>query len=124
MKNIIKILLINLAILILPSCEGFLDEQPISEISADTFWKTRDDVRAGVAGMYDGLQDVVSARYIDWGDARSDNFTNGGTGVGSINFALNGLTANMGEANWDALYRTISRANLAIDNLPEVSGSD
>lgn len=124
MKHIIKILLINLAILILPSCEGFLNEQPISEISADTFWKTRDDVRAGIAGMYDGLQAVVSARYIDWGDARSDNFTNGGTGVGSINFALNGLTSNMGEANWDALYRTISRANLAIDNLPEISGSD
>src|SRR5690554_6654456 len=123
MKRIIYIIAFS-TVIGLGSCDGFLDEQPVSEISADTFWKTQDDVTAGIAGMYDGLQGVISTRYIDWGDARSDNFTNGGTGVTSINFALNGLTANMGEANWDGLYSTINRANLAIRNLPGITGGD
>ena len=124
MKKTILIILSSGILLGQSSCDGFLDEQPISEISADTFWKNQDDIRAGIAGMYDGLQGVVSSRYIDWGEARSDNFTNGGTGVTSINFALNGLTANMGEMNWDGLYSTINRANLAIKYLPEITGSD
>lgn len=111
-----------LTALSLSSCEDFLDEQPVSELSAANFWKTEDDVIAGVAGMYDGLQDVISERYIDWGEGRSDNMTNGGTGINEINFALNSLTANMGQVNWDDLYATISRANLAIKYIPQIEG--
>ncbi|GAB3851477.1 RagB/SusD family nutrient uptake outer membrane protein [Hymenobacter terrigena] len=107
--------------LALSACESFLDQQPVSQLSTDQFWESRDDIIAGTAGMYDGLQSVVSNRYIDWGEGRSDNLTNGGTGVTSINFALNGLTSNMSETSWDALYSTIGRANLIIQNVPGIT---
>lgn len=123
MKKLIHIFLVPL-ILTVSSCEDFLDEQPVSELSADQFWKSQDDIMAGIAGMYDGIQGVIDDRYIDWGEGRSDNFTNGGTGVNEINFALNGLTSNMDHVNWDELYATINRANLAIQYLPEIPGGD
>ncbi|MBC9795542.1 RagB/SusD family nutrient uptake outer membrane protein [Sinomicrobium weinanense] len=123
MKKIF-LFLVCTAALVAASCESFLDQQPESELSADNFWQTEDDIRAGIAGMYDGIQGVISSRYIEWGEARSDNFTNGGTGITSINFALNGLTADMGEVNWDQLYATINRANLAIKNLPLITGGE
>jgi len=107
--------------LMISSCEDFLNQQPVSQLSEDKFWKTPSDALAGVAGMYDGIQSVVSARYIDWGDGRSDNFTNGGTGVNEINFALNGLHANMDHVSWDALYRIVLRANLIIEKVPGIS---
>lgn len=123
MKRSLYIGLIATA-LSLSSCEDFLDEQPVSELSAANFWQTQDDVKAGIAGMYDGLQGVIEERYIDWGEGRSDNLTNGGTGINEINFALNSLTANMGQVNWDGLYATIGRANLALKYIPQIQSGD
>lgn len=119
MKKYVSIILVTVA-LVVASCDDFLDQQPVSQLSEDIIWKIPSDAAAGVAGMYDGIQAVVSSRYIDWGEGRSDNLTNGGTGVNEINFALNGLTANMDHVSWDALYRVILRANLVIAKVPGV----
>ena len=120
MKKIILIILVHVA-LVVSSCNDFLDQKPVSDLAQEAFWKTANDAATGLAGMYDGLQSIVSSRYIDWGEGRSDNLTNGGTGVTEINFALNGLHANMDQASWDALYRVVLRANLIIENVPNIS---
>jgi hypothetical protein len=120
MKKIKYILLIPFTFAI-ASCEDFLDEKPVSEIAADQFWKTPEDAKAGITGIYDGLQNTLSTNYIDWGEARSDNFKAGGTGEAQINITLNGLTATTAGASWEYLYRTISRANFAIAHLNDVT---
>jgi starch-binding outer membrane protein, SusD/RagB family len=102
-------------------CKKFLDQQPISQLSQENFWKTADDARLGVAAIYDGVQKTLSGNYTDWGDARSDNFTYGGTGENQINVTLNGLNSLTGAANWNNLYLTIGRANAAIKYLPNIS---
>ncbi|OQP64420.1 hypothetical protein A3860_20850 [Niastella vici] len=102
-------------------CKKFLDQQPISQLSQEKFWKTADDAKLGVAAIYDGVQKTLSGNYTDWGDARSDNFTYGGTGENQINVTLNGLNSLTGAANWNNLYYTIARANLAIKYLPNIS---
>lgn len=124
MKKIVPILMLVLMMLVAISCGDFLTEEPVSQLSADKFWKTQDDIIAATAGMYDGMQVVMDDRYIDWGEGRSDNLTNGGTGITEINFALNGLTADMANVNWDNLYRVISRANLIIQYVPLITGGD
>src|SRR5690242_19983812 len=102
-------------------CKKFLDQQPISQLSQENFWKTADDAKLGVAAIYDGVQKTLSGNYTDWGDARSDNFTYGGTGENQINVTLNGLNSLTAAANWNNLYFTIARANLAIKYLPNIS---
>ena len=105
----------------LASCEKFLDQQPISDLSSDKFWLTPGDAELGMAGIYSGVQDVFNTGYIEWGDARSDNFTYSGTGDAQINNSINAVTTTMGETNWSNFYKVIGRANLAIKHLPEIT---
>jgi tetratricopeptide (TPR) repeat protein len=121
MKKLLYIFLLPLCLGV-SSCEDFLTEAPLSQLSDEKFWKSEADVRVGMAGMYDGLQDFVSNSFIDFGDARSDNFENGGTGVDQIAFGLNNLTASSPQVEWERVYRVISRANIAIAQIPTVPG--
>ena len=118
MKKIILYLMP--AMLLLTGCEKFLDQQPISSLSTELFWKTPEDANLGNAAIYDGLQKTLTDCYIDWGDARSDNFTYSGTGDYQILVTMNGLTSLTTTANWADLYMTIARANVAIEQLPKV----
>jgi hypothetical protein len=102
-------------------CKKFLNQEPISDLGPESFWKSADDAKSGVAAIYDGVQKTLNGNYTDWGDARSDNFTYGGTGENQINVTLNGLNSLNGAANWSNLYFTIGRANLAIKYIPEIA---
>src|SRR3989337_882713 len=95
MKKIIYINIILFAFSV-SSCEDFLDEQPVSQLSSGNYWKTENDITTAMAGMYDGMQDIVDANFINWGEGRSDNFTRGGTGETEYAFAYNAMTADMG----------------------------
>ena len=113
-----------LVALLFLGCNKQLDQQPISDLSSQLFWKTPDDAQLGNAAIYDGIQKAFSSNgsFIEWGDARSDNFTYGGTGTNQINVSLNGLNSTTGSASWDHLYDVISRANFAIKYLPRIEG--
>lgn len=115
-------IVITLLALSVSSCEDFLDQQPVSDLSAGNFWKSENDILAAMAGMYDGLQNIVDDHFIDWGEGRSDNFTRGGTGETEFAFAYNGMTSDMGTTDWTGLYSVILRANLIIQKVPEIEG--
>ena len=101
------------------SCTKQLNQQPIATILATNFWKTANDAASGNAAIYAGLQNTFSNTFTEWGDARSDNFTNGGTGENQVNVSINGLDAStVASADWGNLYNTIDRCNLAIKYLP------
>lgn len=101
------------------SCTKQLDQQPIASIPATQFWKTAADAAAGNAAIYAGMQNTFSNTFTEWGDARSDNFTNGGTGENQVNVSINGLDAStVASADWGNLYNTILRCNLALKYLP------
>lgn len=114
-------LIIVIAVLVFTGCKKQLDQQPISDLSNELFWKTAEHALLGNAAIYDGIQKTLSGNFTDWGDARSDNFTFGGTGENQINVVLNGLNATTPGSNWNNLYMTIGRANVAIKNLPSIS---
>jgi tetratricopeptide (TPR) repeat protein len=74
--------------------------------------------------MYDALQKALDDNYFDWGEGRSDNFRNGGTGQFQVDIALGNLSATTGAANWSNLYRTIAIANFAIKYIPRIEDQD
>lgn len=121
MKKLIAIFVIP-SLIILSGCEDFLDEQPASSLSAGNYWKTENDIRTAMAGIYDGIQDIVDANLINWGEGRSDNFTRGGTGETEFAFAYNAMTADMSTTNWTGLYAVILRANLVLKYVPGIEG--
>jgi len=108
----------------LTSCEKYLDQQPLSDLSTDLFWRNADDAKLGIAGMYDGLQKTLSSNYIEWTEPRSDNFRIALSGEIQMNLTLNTIDANAPQASWKTLYETISRANFAIKYIPTIEAID
>ena len=75
------LVLLLIAIVSLTGCsEDFLDKQPLDQISAETFWKTRQDADMALTACYAGLD----RRYPHpWGD---DNFGLGEWGAGQMSW--------------------------------------
>ena len=121
MKRIIFLSLVSIVSFSFWSCTKQLNQQPIASIPATQFWKTATDAAAGTAALYGGMQNTFSNTFTEWGDARSDNFTNGGTGENQVNVSINGLDAStVASADWGNLYNTIERANLCIKYIPNI----
>lgn len=126
-QNIKNIVSVSLLFMTMTSCEGILDEQPYSQLSEDQFWKTQTDVAAGVAAIYDGMQKTYDNKYYRWGEFRSDNLSrNPSTSTAEIlELLTNSITpTNASTLRWDEFYLMISRANLAIENIPKIAGYD
>lgn len=103
------------------SCEKYLDQQPMSELSTGLFWKNADDVKLGMAGMYDAMQRMLAHNYIDWAEPRSDNFKAASNAESQLNLSLNALDANAPQASWSALYAAVSQANFALKYIPRIA---
>lgn len=116
MKKYIIIALLPLCMLFM-SCDDFLDRQPISDLSVDTYWQTENDLKTWNSGIYDGLQSTLRMNWFYWGEIRGGCFAPRGTSW-DTNLLYNGLTSTSGSADWSSLYSTIYRANSAIRHIP------
>lgn len=105
-------------LLLATSCENFLDRQPKSELSVETYWQSEQDLKTWNAGMYDGLQSTLRTGWFDWGELRGGTFVSRGTSY-DINLLFNGLNSQSGTSSWGSIYSTIYRANAAIKHVPE-----
>jgi len=123
MKKILCSIIVMLSVSLF-SCKKLLNQPPQSQLAASEFWKTSDDAVAGVAGIYDGIQDMFSSQFIYWGDGRTDNLTYHPTYNDGLPLALNVLTPTTNGADWTLIYATIGRANFAIKYIPTIEGID
>jgi hypothetical protein len=106
------------------SCNKFLEEEPISTLAPENFWKSETDATTWMAGIYNSLQTTIGSNYFDWGEVRSDNVRVGGTGNAQLTMITNTLSANDGDINgittWTNLYTTISLCNYGIKYLQDM----
>ncbi len=107
------------------SCNGLLDEQPISEIGAADFWQSNNDAALGVAAVYDAIQPTYRTKHFLWGEFRSDNFSIGSESASANNIELLNNDVNTGNGaaiDWSDFYVAVNRANLAIKYIPQING--
>ncbi|MDP3452019.1 MAG: RagB/SusD family nutrient uptake outer membrane protein [Bacteroidales bacterium] len=115
-----KIIILGVTLLSLFSCvDSLLDKKPISSFSAESFYRTQDQAKAGVFGIYNGLQSVMHTNFSTWGEGRADNVKIKHAGEPTF-LHNNTLTADISSADWTSLYTLVSRANYAIANIPKV----
>jgi hypothetical protein len=129
MKNYIKSIALSafcLTSVALTGCEDFLNEDPQSQYSADTFYKQDSDFEFAIAGVYAQQQGmfaysggairlpitradelVVGAGYCDENDTFTDN------GSGSV---IPGY--------WNSLYTMVYRTNAILDKIDDVEFKD
>lgn len=121
MKKIIQYLFVAGALLSLSSCEGFLNKEPISQLSPNLYWKTDDDVRSAQAAMYSSLATTLNQMYFDWGETRGCLYGPFMSSNTVEELMSHDMPDNNGACNWTNLYKVINKAGLVIRYVPEMT---
>ncbi|WDF69822.1 RagB/SusD family nutrient uptake outer membrane protein [Sphingobacterium oryzagri] len=124
MNYIYKSSLIALFIASLTSCDSFLDKQPLSQETNDSFFSSETNANSGVIGMYRTMTSSFA-----WGQTvlTLPEFSAGHIAHASAfpeyeNFATHTVTViNPWTSNvWQGVYSTINAANNIILRVPEI----
>jgi hypothetical protein len=116
------------------SCSDFLEEEPISNVSDETFWNTEDDGNSAIAGCYAQLRKALNngLAYYAHGDLATDvfspereisekQFDYAQTGEWGVSVSSTETGAVMYRLrDFGKFYSTIRQANLCIANIPKI----
>jgi hypothetical protein len=128
MKRLYTILLIAGSLVV--SCNK-LDESPSSLITASQFYKTQADAVAAVSAVYSALNTDAAGDFPMYGrnlnlltgngsDDQVFSPSNTNTDVRALGTATYVAANDRIKKNWQQHYFAISRANIAIDNIPSI----
>jgi len=111
---------------LLSSCKK-LELEPISSISATSFWKNENDAIAGINAMYIPLRTQATNQSLQYntfflGEARSDVFVLGTAASSGFNFYYdNLLTPTNAGPSWIGYYSIVNASNLVLKYLPGIA---
>ena len=98
--------------LLCASCSDFLTEEPISDLTAGSFWKTDKDAEVGIVAIYSAFSKAISPGMWDWGELRADNYIpHDKDAFDQKEMIYNNIQVDNQAALWTNLYSVISRAN-------------
>ncbi|MBX2921004.1 MAG: RagB/SusD family nutrient uptake outer membrane protein [Chitinophagaceae bacterium] len=123
MKNII---LFILAAVVFSSCKKWLEEAPRSVITSSQFYKSEEDARAAVDGIYSFLYPPYTGSGRNYGYAMLELVTGGYRTMSEGNDLVNVVNLRQNSASpllqqwFGSCYQGIEAANLAIANIPNV----
>lgn len=131
MKKYFLLPLIVLTIVLLDSCQKFLDLEPtaqgiaVENNSSDSiFYKTASEAEAALAGAYsDFKNEYYQLDYYVNGDAQSDDAYAGGDNPANFqidDYKLDATNSNVSR-DWAYLYSTIGKCNTVINNVRAVN---
>ena len=133
---ILAILLIFVATV---SCDNYLDLRPQDGIVRDEFWKTKEDIRAAVIGIYSsllksppvirvptgGTEYNISEYLFMFGEFRADMVAPGGfITTDQRDITTSNILSSNDLTSWAAFYRVINYCNTVIELAPAVLDSD
>jgi len=127
MKTIIKIRNIIGAALILlgvASCDDFLDTPPSNLMSSEGFYQTPNQCEQGIIGIYSTLRYISEYEYLYLSETRSDNTwvepqPNGLREYSELGTFRAGYDIKTFNDAWNAWYKVIYNANVAIAKIPD-----
>jgi len=127
MKLIKKLILVYTTLILISSCEGFLDKTDPTILVADKFYKNEVEIEQAVNGVYALLQDYFNNHW-QFTEYISDNttlqFNVGDRGQGPSLEALEYWQYNSGTGNISSLYNSsyyiIANINRLLDNLEKI----
>jgi hypothetical protein len=124
MKNVIKIAFLIGAVSLV-SCTKDLELSPRSTITANSFWNTPSEAKAGVLSMFQWFRPQAASNLFIWGGARSGTLTFGLQATeGRERYFENTINADNAGPDWTRLYTTIYAANLALSEIPHINFPD
>lgn len=136
--RIIRYTLLIAFTLAFAGCKKWLDLKPQDGIVKEEFWKTKEQVKASVIGIYSSMMEYSSGPYTQstyvpslaellfvWGESRADNIAtataSSADDIALVNVNIQSTNVN---ANWRPFYKTINFCNTVIEKAPEVLAND
>lgn len=120
MKTVIVISLL----LVLVSCDNYLDLEPENDLIRQEFWQTKDDVDGVVAAMYDAFRET-SLESLIWGELRADMIAVSGSDFADYaRIAESDISPTNGAIRWNEYYFAINLANTLMEYSGDVLESD
>ncbi len=107
-------------LLMAAACENFLQEQPLSAISSENFYKTAADAQAGVNAVYAVLSGNYGSTAWYFGDVATE-VANRGELSGGLDVMDYSAADPVFREFWSLNYRGINYANLALQQIPLIS---
>jgi len=133
MKSKFSVILFFIAMAFLVSCDkDFLDLKNESQLSSDSFWKTKAQVEQAMIATYAGLQTYDGDKWTFFEELwtgmnyKGDDITNNPAepyGRDISNFTVNADNSNVLNI-WRTWYAIIGRANQVIQKVPGVSETE
>lgn len=114
------------AIMLLSACSDFLEKEPLTRLSSETFWKTEQDVQAALAATYSAYRTSIfgSARGANGVsfdlESLSDNAIITSSFAGYQGIMQGGIGPSTGGAInqfWSDCYSGIAKCNYFLDNV-------
>lgn len=127
-NNIIKKLKVGFILFVsigmVYSCDDFVDEIPVSDISPEGFYRDNDELQLALDGAYGIFSQAYSQFAINTGEFRSDNFDPQGSNASRSSLHNSTIDPGEGYLRWQNLYRTIDAVNRIIIAADNVDGLD
>lgn len=104
-------------------CTDNLTLAPISQITNASFWKSPEEARGAVNGMYVRMRSQAATNFFIWGEARSEIWVQNFGFDPSINFFAftNALSRVNPGPDWTTMYSVVHDANLILKYVPTIS---
>lgn len=121
MKNLYHFIILLAASAGILSCSNELDQEPVSIISNESFWKTQDDAEGALYGAYLDLREVSRFDLNILGEYRSEIFGVGLAGDGGYRkYYENTMSADDAGPSWENIYKIINSSNLILKYVVDI----
>ncbi|WP_319501307.1 RagB/SusD family nutrient uptake outer membrane protein [uncultured Draconibacterium sp.] len=128
MSKIVNFLIGGLALLSVTSCvNDFLEVEPVSDLTSETFWKTPKDAESGLNAVYAQMAinygSSSNLNFLMWFEGRAaDTWHAQYMDVNGVNVNTNNIHSGMSVTSWNGYYSAIGRANYALYYLDKMEG--
>jgi len=123
----INILFAVLGIVLLSSCEGFLDVKPSNSAASETSITTVADAKVAISGLMRKMasSDYYGRNFLMYGDAKGGDFAiiSQGRGLDALYVFNHSATSNSYSGFWSQIYNYILQANNLILNIGKIEAA-
>ncbi|SDD91923.1 Starch-binding associating with outer membrane [Pricia antarctica] len=127
-KNFIRIIAITTALSCATACSDFLDEKDASNFTNDTYFTKAEHAESAVNGIYEPLVPITNSGFgggtwlmLEFATGLANTALGQATDIYLIKDLINNSDNGYGASFWNEYYTGISRANLAIEKIPEIN---
>ncbi|MCM4167463.1 SusD-like protein P2 [Arenibacter antarcticus] len=127
-RNFIRTIAVVTALSCITACSDFLDEEDASNFTTDTYFTTAEHAKSAVNGIYQPLISITESGFgggpwlmLEFATGLANTSLGQATNIYLVKDLINNSDNGYGNSFWTGYYSGISRANLAIEKIPEIN---